>query len=58
LVIEPAPENGCTKRSYALSHCMAATSKTRIVPTQSKVTLDQLTTIRRQIATAIGFVDI
>lgn len=58
LVIEPSAENGCTKRSYALSHCLAATSKSRVVPTQSRVTQDQLNTIRRQIAMAIGVAEV
>lgn len=58
LIIEPTPENGCTKRSYALSHCLAATSKERLSPTPSQITQDQLTMIRRQVAVAIGFADV
>lgn len=54
LVIEPTPENGCTKRCYALSHCVTTNSKQRIRPTQSRILSEQLEAIRRQIALAIG----
>jgi len=54
LVIEPTPENGCTKRSYALSAYVATTSKRRVRETQSRVSPEQLQAIRRQIALAIG----
>jgi len=54
LAIDPTAENGCTRRCYALSHCLSARSKSRVTETASQVTADQLTTIRRQIAMAIG----
>ena len=54
LAIDPTPENGCSKRCYALSHCLAATSIGRLRRTQSRVLLGQLTEIRRQIALAVG----
>ena len=54
LMIDPTLENGCTKRCYALSHCIAATSLERVTPTSSRVTLEQLRAVRRQIAYAIG----
>ena len=54
LQLDPTAENGCTKRCYALSHCVAATSVERIVPTSSRITSDQLLRIRRQIVVAIG----
>ncbi|HWB50600.1 MAG TPA: type II toxin-antitoxin system PemK/MazF family toxin [Stellaceae bacterium] len=54
LVIDPTTENGCTKRCYALSHCVATTSLERVTPTSSRVTPDQLRVIRYQIALAIG----
>lgn len=54
LLIEPTPENGCTKTCYALSHCIAATSVRRLRNTPSTVTFDQLIEIRRQIGFAIG----
>ncbi len=52
--IEPTPENGCTKRCYALSPSVAATSARRVRPTGSHILPDQLAEIRRQIAFAIG----
>jgi mRNA interferase MazF len=52
--IEPTVENGCGKPCRAVSHMVAATSKVRIRPTPSRVILDQLHRIRRQIATALG----
>jgi mRNA interferase MazF len=54
LVIEPTAENGCTKRCWALAHCVTATSAARIRPTGSAITPDQLDAIRRRIALAIG----
>jgi len=55
LLIEPTPENGCTKRCYALSHCVTTNSMSRITPTRSSILPEQLVAIRRQIALAIGF---
>ncbi|HJU18185.1 MAG TPA: type II toxin-antitoxin system PemK/MazF family toxin [Stellaceae bacterium] len=54
LAIEPTPENGCTKRCYALSHSVAATSAARARPTGSRVTGEQLRMIRCRTAVAIG----
>jgi len=54
LVIDPTAENGCTKRCYALSHCVATNSKRRVRPTQSRILPEQLDLIRGQIALAIG----
>ncbi len=54
VAIEPTPENGCTKRCYALSHCVTTNSKRRVRPTQSRILPQQLEAIRRQIALAIG----
>src|SRR5215469_2987066 len=54
VAINPTPQNGCTKRCYALSHCVATTSAARVRPTPSRVADDQLFAIRRQIALAIG----
>jgi mRNA interferase MazF len=54
LALDPTPENGCTKQSYALSAYVATTSKRRIRTTQSRVLPEQLQVIRRQIAVAIG----
>jgi mRNA interferase MazF len=54
VAIEPTPENGCTKRCYALSPSVAATSARRVTPTGSRILPGQLAEIRRQIALAIG----
>jgi mRNA interferase MazF len=54
LVIDPTPENGCAKRSYALSHCVTTNSKQRVRPTQSRILPEQLRIIRRQISLAAG----
>ena len=54
LAIDPTPENGCTKRCYALSHCVTTNSKQRVRATQSRILPEQLGIIRRQIAVAIG----
>jgi mRNA interferase MazF len=53
VTIEPTPQNGCTKRCYALSHCVATTSASRVTATRSRITHRELLTIRRQIAIAI-----
>jgi mRNA-degrading endonuclease toxin of MazEF toxin-antitoxin module len=54
VVIDPTPENGCSKRCYAVAQGVTATSTTRIKPTNSHILPDQLTDIRRKIAIAIG----
>ena len=54
VAIDPASQNGCTKRCYALSHCVATTSARRVRQTSSRIAEDQLLAIRRQIALAIG----
>jgi mRNA interferase MazF len=54
LVLDPTHENGCTKRSYALSAYVATTSKRRVRPTESRVLPEQLQVIQHQIALAIG----
>jgi len=54
VAIDPTPQNGCSKRCYALSHCVATTSAARVRPTPSRVGDDQLFAIRRQIALVIG----
>jgi mRNA interferase MazF len=54
LTIEPTQQNGCSKRCYALSSYLAATSIRRVTPTQSHILPEQLAAIRRQIVLAIG----
>jgi mRNA-degrading endonuclease toxin of MazEF toxin-antitoxin module len=52
--IDPTRENGCSRRCYALSSYLAATSKRRVRPTDSRILPEQLEIIRRQIALTIG----
>jgi len=52
--IDPTRENGCSRRCYALSSYLAATSKRRVRPTDSRILPEQLEIIRHQIALAIG----
>ena len=55
VAIDPTPQNGCTKRYYALSHhCVATTPAKRVKQTTSKIAEAELLVIRRQIARAIG----
>jgi mRNA interferase MazF len=55
IAIDPTPQNGCAKRCYALSHCVATTSAKRVRATASRISTDQLAAIRRQIGLAVGF---
>ncbi len=54
VAIDPTADNGCTKRCWALSHCVATTSGSRLRPTRSAIMPEQLALIRRQVAVAIG----
>jgi mRNA interferase MazF len=54
VAIDPTPQNACTKRCYALSHCVATTSAKRVRATASRISAGELLAIRRQIALAIG----
>lgn len=54
LAIDPSPGNGCSKRCWALSHCVATTSARRLRATASTITREQVAIIRRQIALAVG----
>ena len=56
LAIDPTPQNGCTKRCWALAHCVATTSARRLRPTRSAIMQAQLQSIRRLIGLAIGLV--
>jgi len=53
-IVDPAPENGCKRRSYALAYSVTATSGARVKATPSRVSPQQLHDIRRKIAAAIG----
>ena len=54
VAIAPSAENGCRKPCWAVSHLVATTSKARLRPTPSHISPEQLATIRRQIAIAVG----
>ena len=54
VTVEPTPENGCTARCYALANHVTTASKRRIRPTSSRITAEQLQTIRERIAITIG----
>jgi mRNA interferase MazF len=54
VAIAPTAENGCSKPCWAVSHLVATTSKARLQATPSRITLQQLTAIRRQVALAVG----
>ena len=54
LAIDPTPDNGCTKRCFAISHFVTATSKSRVTTTASRILPEQLRAIRHQIALAVG----
>ena len=54
VAIDPTTENGCSKPCWAVSHLVTTTSKSRLRATLSRITSEQLVSIRRQIAVAIG----
>ena len=54
VAITPTPENGCSKSCWAASHLVATTSKMRLQATGSRITQEQLSIIRRQIALSVG----
>jgi len=54
VAIAPTAGNGCSKPCWAVSHLVATTSKARLSATPSRITLEQLIAIRRQIAVAVG----
>lgn len=54
VAITPNPENGCSKACWAVAYLVTTTSKRRVLPTQSRITPDQLLQLRRQVALAIG----
>jgi mRNA-degrading endonuclease toxin of MazEF toxin-antitoxin module len=54
VAIEPTAGNGCATRCWAAAHLVTTTSKYRVRPTESSVTAEQLTRVRRAIAMAPG----
>jgi mRNA interferase MazF len=54
--IDPTLENGCDARCYAVSAHVTSSSRSRIVSaTESRITAEQLATIRAQIALCIAY---
>jgi mRNA-degrading endonuclease toxin of MazEF toxin-antitoxin module len=54
--IDPTPENGCTKRSYALAWNVQTVPHARLTTTSSRISDDQLDDIRAQIRSAVEYV--
>ncbi len=54
VTIDPAAENGCAQRCFALAPSVTAVSARRVRATTSRITPDQLGELRRQIAEVIG----
>jgi mRNA interferase MazF len=54
VTIEPAPDNGCERRCFALAPSVTSVSASRVRATESHVRQAQLDDIRRRIAEAIG----
>ncbi|MGH9055140.1 MAG: type II toxin-antitoxin system PemK/MazF family toxin [Acidimicrobiales bacterium] len=52
--IEPTEENGADTTCWALAHHVTSVSLRRVDPTASRITSDQLSTVRRRIAIALG----
>lgn len=52
--IEPTEENGVETTCWALAHHVISVSLRRVSPTDSRITADQLTSIRRRITLAVG----
>lgn len=57
-VIDPTPENGCSKRCFAMAHAVTTASTARLTPTISHILPGQLLEIRRKIALAIGLEEV
>jgi mRNA-degrading endonuclease toxin of MazEF toxin-antitoxin module len=54
VAIDPTPENGCSKRCYAVAHSVTSTSVARVKSTDSRVTPREVQEIRRKVALSIG----
>lgn len=52
--IEPTAENGAETTCWALAHHVTSMSLRRVNPTASRVTADQLSSIRQRITVAVG----
>ena len=52
--IEPSVDNGADTTCWALAHHVTSVSLRRVKPTASRVTPEQLSSIRKRIAVAMG----
>jgi mRNA interferase MazF len=52
--IDPTPENGSDATSWALAHHVTSVSLQRVQVTPSRITPEQLGSLRRRIALALG----
>lgn len=52
--IAPTEENGAETTCWALAHHVTTVSVRRVSPTASRITADQLASIRRRITVAVG----
>ncbi|MGH2913924.1 MAG: type II toxin-antitoxin system PemK/MazF family toxin [Solirubrobacteraceae bacterium] len=52
--IHPTPENGVDETCWALAHHITSVSLRRVKPTASRITADQLSSIRKRIAVSVG----
>jgi mRNA interferase MazF len=52
--IPPTPENGVTATCWALAHHVTSVSLQRVKPTLSRITDDQLASIRKRLMLAVG----
>ncbi|MHB8245332.1 MAG: type II toxin-antitoxin system PemK/MazF family toxin [Acidimicrobiales bacterium] len=52
--IEPTPENGVETTCWALAHHVTSVSLRRVKPTPSRITDDQLSSIRKRVTVAVG----
>ena len=54
VTIDPAPDNGCKQRCFALAPSVTSVSVSRVRATASRIQADQLEELRKRIAEAIG----
>jgi mRNA interferase MazF len=54
VTIDPAPDNGCQQRCFALAPSVTSVSVSRVRETASRIRADELDELRKRIAEAIG----
>ena len=53
--IEPNAENGCPAPCWAVCHHVTSVSRRRVQPTNSRVTAQQVASIRARLSLALGY---